>query len=234
MKLMRICVFALLAFAVIMAGCSGSQVHKANRAAKQIADDLHEFEASVETFCAPLNGHCTGALADDEAKSLAQLASDATAANDTFVGQVKTLPPTASSAPQVTVWFADLTAAIQKLNDQGLTHVKNPQAKANLTLIFQSIQTALGTLSTLLQTVQKPASVSRNIPYDQIPVERGDLNATGITLLLAAFSSITKLIAQARADGSLTDEQLEQATLAEDENTRNKAAAFIKQLNGGQ
>lgn len=229
MKLMRICVFALLA--CFLVGCSGTQVHKANRAAKQLADDLHEFESTVEQQCAIVSGHCTGMLADDEAKSLAQLASDATLADDTFVARVKALPPDTKSAPQVAAWFADLTAAIQKLNDQGVTHIKNPQAQQKFALIFQSIQTALGTLANLVQVLQ-PKTFSQSDPMDYFPVQRAGLDEAGIALLLAAFGSITKLIAQARADGSLSDEQLQDATLSEDEDTRNKAAAFIKQLNG--
>lgn len=229
MKLMRICVFAVLATMMVMAGCSGSQIHKANRTSKQLADDLHEFESQVEQQCAVVNGHCTGILADEEAKSLAQLASDATLADDTLVARVKALPPDTKSAPQIATWFADLTAAVQKLNDQGVTHIKNPAAQQKFALIFQSIQTALGTLADLVQVLQ-PKVVSQNSPYDQLPVQRAGLDEAGIALLLAAFGSITKLIAQARADGSLTDEQLQDEALAEDEDTRNKAAAFIKQL----
>jgi hypothetical protein len=58
------------------------------------------------------------------------------------------------------------------------------------------------------------------------------MNPAAITLALSAFNSLAQLILQARADGNLTDEQLQAAALSEDADTRNHAAAFIAQLEG--
>jgi hypothetical protein len=55
-----------------------------------------------------------------------------------------------------------------------------------------------------------------------------------ITLALSAFQSLAQLLIEARANGSLTDAQLQTAALSEDSDTRNHAAAFIAQLEGKQ
>jgi hypothetical protein len=51
-----------------------------------------------------------------------------------------------------------------------------------------------------------------------------------ITLALSAFNTLAQLLIQARANGQLTDEQLQADALTEDGTTRNHAAAFIAQL----
>lgn len=60
------------------------------------------------------------------------------------------------------------------------------------------------------------------------------MNPIVITLALSAFNTLAQLLLQFRADGSLTDEQLQAAALSEDADTRNHAAAFIAQLEGKQ
>lgn len=51
-----------------------------------------------------------------------------------------------------------------------------------------------------------------------------------ITLALSAFQSLAQLLIEARANGALTDAQLQAAAISEDAATRNHAAAFIAQL----
>lgn len=213
----------LVCFALLLSGfsCSSSQFHTANRAAKQIADDLHEFEAQVEAE------YNAGNLDKDEAKNLASLASQGTLADDAFVAKVKGLGKIdTSNSQQVSVWFQDLLGQIAALNDQGVLHIKDEKTKAKFALIFQSINSALTTIQLLLppgSPEPKPAPVPP-------PIQQSGLDAAGIALLLAAFNSVAKLIAQARADGSLTDEALQAAAITENEDTRDHAAAFIASL----
>lgn len=134
--------------AVLLSGwaCSESSLHKTNRAAKQVADDLHAFEGQVE------QQYAAGNLDRLEAQNLAELASKATLANDTFIARVKSLPALdASSAAQVSAWFADLVAQINALNQQGVLQVKNQAAKDNLSLYFQSVTAGLTILEGVLQ-----------------------------------------------------------------------------------
>jgi hypothetical protein len=207
--------------------CSGSDLHKANRAAKQVADDLHEFEAIVE------QQYSVGQLDKEEARALAQWASDSSLANDAFVAKIKGLSTLNSSNSALVVgWFNDLVGQIDKLNDQGVLHIKSATAKAKFDLIYQSIQTGLTTLQGLLAGLGAQPSHS-GLPDPALPVQRAGLDAAGIATLLMAFNGIAKLILQARSDGSLTDEQLQQGALDEDADTRNHAAAFIAQLEQG-
>ena len=53
---------------------------------------------------------------------------------------------------------------------------------------------------------------------------------TAVALALEAFASVAKLIAQFRAEGTLTDQQLEDYVSAQDDETRRAAAAFIQTL----
>jgi hypothetical protein len=199
--------------------CNESQVHKANRTAKQIADDLHEFEAKVE------EQYVAGTLDKDEAKNLAQLASDATLADDQFVANLKTLKTLdAANSSLVVGWFQELADSIQKLNADGVLHIKNPKTKANFILLYQGIDAGLSTLRMLLEGLKS------EIPFG--PIQHAQFDSASLSIILMAFNSLAKLILQARKDGSLTDEQLQQGTLDENADTRNHAAAFIKQLEG--
>lgn len=238
MKLKRFVLPLAIVAGLLMANaCSDSDYRKANRAAKQIADDLHEFEAQVEqqylakqtckqtTTGSPDN--CFG-LDGDEAANLAQLASQATFADDTFISRVKALKTLdASNSAQVVVWFQEMSNAVKLLNDQGVLHIKNKTARDHFDLIYQSLQTGLSTLSLLLQKTSGGMTPSSMPPIQRAGME---FDAATLALTLAAFNSLANLIVKARADGALTDEQLQQAALDENADTRNHAALFIKSL----
>lgn len=230
MKLKRASLIGLLAcLTILLSGwaCSGTEVHKANRAGKQIADDIHELEAQAEAE------YSLGNLSKDEATALVNLASQASLADDSFEAKVKTLAVLdGSNAAQVTGWLNELVAEVDKLNDEGVLHIKDPKTKAKFDLLYQSISAGLSTLQILLQglSTPNPPTNSTQFPYPA-PMHAG-LDAEGIAALLMAFSSITKLILQARADGSLTDEQLQDAAAVENLDTRAHAAAFVAMVEG--
>jgi hypothetical protein len=141
--------------AVLLSGfaCSGSSIHKANQAAKQIADDLSAFEVQIE------QQYAAGNLSKAEAINLETLCSQATLANDTFVQKVQTLSGLDSSnAPQVTAWLAELVTSIDALNQQGVLQIKNPSAQQKFNLYAQSLATGLTILEGVLQVYTQPAA----------------------------------------------------------------------------
>jgi hypothetical protein len=145
----------VMSISVLLSGwaCSESSLHKASRAAKQVADDLHAFEAQIE------QQYAAGNLDKAEAVNLAQLCSQATLADDVFVQKVQSLPKLdSSSAPQVAAWFAELTTSIGTLEQQGVLHIKNPTAQQNFSLIVTSINTGLTILEGLLQGFGQPVT----------------------------------------------------------------------------
>lgn len=145
----------VLAVATLLCGfaCSGSAIHKANLAAKQVADDLGAFESQIE------QQYVVGNLSAAEAANLEKLCSQATLANDTFVGQIQSVSAlNTSTSAQVATYFAQLVGQIELLNQQGVLQVKNPAAQAKLALYFQSVETGITVLSGVLQAFGQPVS----------------------------------------------------------------------------
>lgn len=206
--------------------CSGSQYHKANRASKQVADDIHEFALTVTRECGIVTGNCTGRLSNEEAKSLALWASDASRVSDEFNAQLKAAGAVQGTQSQLILQaFNNLSVSINKLNESGALHLRSPDAQKTFQTIYASIQSAL----VILQSIVSGAPPqSENKPSPMIPMRA----AIDPTLLITAVLSLLKLIAQAKADGSLTDDQLQAAVSAENEDTRAVAADLLSKLGG--
>jgi hypothetical protein len=210
----------VVAGALSLSACPSQEVHNAYRAGKQVSDDLHEFTVTVRDM------HSSGDLSDDETKVLAQFAIDASKADDNFVTRIETvtkLDPSNKAA------IADLAKTlvddVKRLHDEGVLHISNPASKAKVEQIFNKIDLGLEAVKTLLVTLS-----SEKIPSKLPPIQGA---ATGLDLALIAFMKLAQLIAQARKDGSLTDEQLKAAALAENEDTRALAQSLIDSIDSG-
>lgn len=218
----------VLAAVLLLSGwaCNGSQYHNANRASKQVADDIHEFALTVTRECGVVNGHCMGRLADDEARNLAQWAADASRVSDEFNTQLTaagTIQGTKSQ--QILAAFNNLSASINKLNESGALHLRSPESQRTFQTIYASIQASLVILQNIISGTPPQ---SQNKPSPMVPLQA----AVDPELLIAALLSVLKLVAQAKADGSLTDEQLQAAVAAENEDTRKVASDLLAQLGG--
>lgn len=218
----------ILTAALLLSGwaCSGSQSHNANRASKQVADDIHEFALTVTRECGVVNGNCTGRLSNEEAKSLAQWATDASRLSDELNAQLKAANSLQGSQAQIVLQaFNNLSVSVNRLNESGALHLRNPDSQKTFQTIYASIQSALVILQNIISG-QAPQSENKPTPF--IPLRA----AIDPMLLITALLSVLKLIAQAKADGSLTDEQLQDAVAAENEDTRKIAADLLAQLGG--
>lgn len=206
--------------------CSGGQYHSANRASEQVADDIHEFALTVTRECGAVSGHCTGRLSDDEARSLAQWASDASRVSDEFSAQLKAAGTLEGTKSQVILQaFNNLSVSINKLNETGALHLRSPDSQRTFQTIYASIQSALVILQNIIAGTPPQ---SQNKPSPMIPLQA----AVDPAFALAALLSILKLVAQFKADGSLTDEQIQEAVAAENEDTRKIASDLLTQLGG--
>lgn len=216
----------LICFAVLMsAACPESSYHKANRAAKQIADDLSEFEKQVENF------HVSGDIDDGEAANLANLAKQAATANDAFVAKLQTIKTIDSkSYAQVVQWIQDLADTIQQLNSQGVLHLKSQKAQHEFAVIYASIDAGLTVIQGLMGTQQQIKTTPTPMIPNRVPLRADVALPAAIALAIQAFNALAKLILQYRQDGQLTDAQLQAAAVAEDQDTENHAAAFIASL----
>lgn len=217
----------VLTTALLLSGwaCSGSQYHKANRASKQVADDIHEFAVTVTRECGVVNGNCTGRLSNEEAKSLAQWAADASRVSDEFNAELKAAGSIEGTQSQkILAAFNNLSVSVNKLNESGALHLRNPDSQKTFQTIYASIQSALVILQSI---ISGPPPQSENKP-SPVPLRA----AVDPAFALAALLSILKLIAQFKADGSLTDEQIQAAVAAENEDTRKITSDLIAKLGG--
>lgn len=216
-----------LCMAVLLSGfaCNESDYRKANRAAKQIADDIQEFQIAVKDQCNEINGSCTGELGNAEAVALSKWAIDATKISDELVAQIKLANQAQGTENQRSVQLLnDLSVAVNKLQTDGLLRIKSEKAKKQFDVLYKGLQSAIATLQVL---------VSHNSPGPLLP-QRPLLAELDASLVMTIFLAALRLVAKFKADGKLTDEEIQAATLAENEETRRMATELINKLSGPQ
>jgi len=217
-KKLAVPLLAVLAITLGAWSCNESSYRKANRAAKQLADDIHQFSVTVQTECGAANGHCTGELSDDETRALGTWAMRAAMANDEFIGQIQ--KTNAFQGPQseaIVQAFNSLATAIGTSQGQAFLNVKSAKAKKEFQDISNGMQAAVALLQAII--AQQPA-----------PTPAPQKSGIDPTLAITVIAALAKLIAQWRADGTLTDQQLQQAALAEDADTQNVINGVLNSL----
>lgn len=208
-SLVGLCVILTLTLSAFF--CSGSDLHKANRASKQVSDDLSQcVQAADDLYSQKL-------IDGDDSAAVAQSCSDATPASDKLydeLQQLKTLD--ASSGPQLLQHFSDLEASIAKIAPT-VAHVKSDKGRAKLTLVANSISAAMATLRALAAawTHTPPVGSQENSLWSQpgeqhiLAADMGPIDSpAGIAFALLGLQWFTALVSKFIADGSLTDDQL--------------------------
>ncbi len=193
----------------VLTGCPSGKLREINRINKQIEDDLNAVVVTAVSLHEQKN------IDDSEAAAIGQAVSEAADAKKVLNAQLRTLATVDSSnIAQVLGW---VQAFEQKFYAVGLQagHVKNPDSQQKLQLAFSAMDAALTTLTALLVGVQ------------HAPLKAGFDAAAEVALGLAAFQAIVGLLAKWRADGLLTDLQLQDAMDMENDDTKKRALALI-------
>lgn len=192
-----------------LTGCPSGKLHEINRINKQIEDDLNAVVVTAGWLHEQKN------IDDSEAAAIGQAVSEAADAKKVLNAQLRTLASVDSSnIAQVLGWVQAFEQKLSAVGSQA-GHVKNPDSQKKLQLAFSAMDAALTTLTALLVGVQ------------HAPLKAGFDAASEVALGLAAFQAIVGLLAKWRADGLLTDLQLQDAMDVENDDSKKRALALI-------
>lgn len=136
----------VLLLALAGAGCDDSQFRKAARASDGIASGVAAMTDVGK------NLHGAGLLTSEEALGVARLLQEANLANEQFQAKARTLEQVdPKNKKMLTLWFGEVSAALAKLNQEGVLHVKNEDARARLAVAFASIQASAEILAAVFE-----------------------------------------------------------------------------------
>ena len=85
-----------------------------------------------------------GKLTAAEARGIANLLLDSNTAVESFIAKAKSLKELdKDNKALMAQWIAELAAELRRLNEEGVLHIKNPEARSRLSVIFASIEGAI-------------------------------------------------------------------------------------------
>jgi hypothetical protein len=141
----------LLVSCALMTACSDNQVKQCADAAAKVSTTLGAFEETVEQV------QTQGLISQDEAISVVTLIGEATKVNDEFVTQVRAAKklndPTLAT---LSTAFEGVTKSVDRLEQEGVLHIKNPDARTKLSIGLQSVRLALTAVKALADLAPKP------------------------------------------------------------------------------
>jgi hypothetical protein len=177
----------LLGLSCMAASGGCSDIHKASVAAGSIA-------ASLNT-AAQIN-HDDPNILPDERKQNANYIVQATSANDKFVKVLQQIQANGGnlSASDVVQDLKDLNAQIDQLNDQGILHLKSPEAQTAFSVTMSGIKAALATLNNLANVPAKTSSTGNS------HVAGAGIMLAAVTLTPAEIDVLIALAAEAAAE----------------------------------
>lgn len=227
MKSFRI--FTLLAAvgvtAVCMMGASGgcgSDLHKAALAADTIANSLNSAAQINHTV------YAQGQESEAERIAVATVIDQATQANDAFIAQLQLAQANGSTvtADTVIAAFQTLSTQLDNLNQNGVLHLKNPQAQAAFSAIMQTLT---GELSILQSILKANTTSSRGSPAAPLTGFAVALTAEEIDLLIGlaitAFGEGAELVQKLIGMKGETDAELLTDASEQDAEARKQAQA---------
>jgi len=152
-RLPIVAALALVLAAGILAGCDSSDYRKAVRANAGISESLSTLQQlNEDAFNAQLIG-------PEESIALAQGVNDAARANIEFRAQLVALKKLDyQNKAQLAGLLDGVVASVDRLNNEGVLRIKNPESRARFAAIVAGIRTSLAVLQALL--IQSPQSQS--------------------------------------------------------------------------
>lgn len=206
----------LVMFALLLCGfaCNANTTHKVNQANKEISDVLNQLEQQSESL------YNAKTIDAGDATAIANFVIEASADHKVLTGQLRAFNSQPGTVDQDLGFIQQFADKVHGIN----LHLNSKQAQDAATLFFATFDAAITTLRATLQSIKTSSIPSRE------PMRAGLDPAEEVALGLAAFSSLSKLIASWFASGQLTDQQLQDAADAEDDATGKAALSFVKSL----
>lgn len=143
----RLALTLVVLFTLTLVACEDSDFKKAAKATDTITASLGTAHNVNKIL------YEEGKLTASEARSISVLLWDANTAVESFIAKAGTLEELdQGNKVLMAQWFAELAAELRKLNDEGVLHIKNPEARARLSVIFASIEGVIEIVTPLLLT----------------------------------------------------------------------------------
>lgn len=217
MKLRALQGVLIAAVIVLLCGfaCNSNTTHKINQANKEISDGLAELQSQGQSL------YTQKVIDAQDAAAIQNFVIEATGDHKVLTAQLRSFNSQPATTDQYLAYIQDFVSKVKGIN----LHVKSTQGQEVVTVFFASFDAAIQTLRTTIQTIK--TGQSNEAPEDRTPM-RASIDE--ITLGLAAFTSLSKLIGSWLANGKLTDQQLQDAADAEDDATNKAAMAFLQSL----
>lgn len=213
---------AIAVVTMVTAACPSNAIHVLNRTDKQVSDDLSQAEAFAEQLYVQGTKEtdtAVGQTEKDDAKAIASFVVEASGDHKVLTAELRALPNVQGSNAIAAIQY--LQAFVAKVHTIDL-HLKSKAAQDRANLFFAGFDASVNTLIATLQSI-KGASL-----YSRGPIQQAGIDPQSeVALALLAWGAIAGLIAKYKSDGALTDQQLQDAADAEDDETKKAALAFL-------
>ena len=143
---LAIALVVLLAFTMV--ACDDSDHKKVAKATDTIASSLGTAQSVNKIL------YEEGKITASEARGIANLLLDSNTAVESFIAKAKSLKELdKDNKALMAQWVAELAAELRRLNEEGILHIKNPEARSRLSVIFASIEGVIQVMSPLFVSV---------------------------------------------------------------------------------
>lgn len=182
----RLGVLGCIAATALLMGASGgcgSNLHKAIVASGSIAATLHS---------AAVANHNDVFESDEERAQVAGYILEAAAANDNFIGVLNVAQNNGGKIDAVTAIqaFTALSVQIDRLNEQGVLHLKSAKAQADFAVLMSSIQAQIAILKAIYGGPAMNSSQNHPPHGNYGPLFAITLSSTEIEELIAIALSV--------------------------------------------
>lgn len=210
----------LIVAVLFSAGCpSHNAQHELNRVNKEFSDGLSELQADTQSL------NASKQVSDEDAAAIYHFVSEATADHKVLTAQLRGLPALdGANAAQAVAFVQSFVAKIHNYN----LHVSSDGAQKKVNLFFASFDAGSNSLIALLESLKPAVKTSENPHQD--PMKAAIDPESEIAMGLMAFSALVKLIGKWKANGALSDQDLQDACDAEDDETNKAALAALQAL----
>lgn len=130
----------LLPLVLFLAGCPKDAYRASAQAADGVAQSVHSGIAVVQQL------NADGVLGDEEAVNIAVVLIDINEANAMFIEAAKTIHKAGGGKAEYLVAARSVSVAVAGLNEAGVLHIKNAEAKARVQAVIVSIQASVDIL----------------------------------------------------------------------------------------
>lgn len=140
----KLALVLVVLFSLTLVACEDSDFKKTAKATDTITASLGTAQNINEIL------YEEGKLTVSETRGIANLLHDSNTAVESFIAKARTLEELdKGNKVLMAQWFAELASELRRLNEEGILHIKNSDAKSRLSVVFASIEGVIQIVSPL-------------------------------------------------------------------------------------